>query len=642
MPAIQPYGAWKSPITSDLIVAGTIGLSEPAIDGDDIYWLEARPEEQGRVVLVRWRAGQSEAINPPPFNMRTRVHEYGGGSYLAADGVVYGANFSDQRWHRFASGQAPEPTTPERDLRYADCALDRARGLIFAVREDHTGKGEAVNTIVALRGAGDLDSGGRVIASGFDFFASPRLSADGQRLCWLAWNHPNMPWDGCALWVAELDAHGAPRNARVIAGGTTESIAQPEWAPDGCLMFVSDRSNWWNLYRWDGVSIEALWPIEAEFALPAWVFGHSRYAVLTAGRVLCAYSERGQGRLAVLDTKTRAIEQIATPYSDISGLHASGAIAVFVGAGPDIAPELARLDLASGRIDVLKRSSDLAIDRAYLSPPRAIEFPTAGGKTSHGFFYPPHNPDFMAPAGERAPLIVISHGGPTSATSPRLDLRIQYWTSRGFGVLDVNYGGSTGYGRAYRERLKDNWGIVDVDDCVNGAKYLAARGEADGERLIIRGGSAGGYTTLAALAFRDVFKAGASYYGISDLEALAKDTHKFESRYLDGLVGPYPARRDLYLERSPIHFVDRLNCKLILFQGLEDRVVPPNQSQMMFDAVRKKGLPVAYIAYEGEQHGFRQAKNIKHALDAELYFYTRVFAIRRDDLGRPITIENLD
>lgn len=642
MPASLPYGAWTSPITSDLIVAGTIGLSEPAIDGADIYWLEARPEEKGRVVLVRWRAGSAAAINPPPFNLRTRVHEYGGGSYLVADGGIYGANFADQRWHRYAPGKTPEPITPARDLRYADGAFDRGRGLIYAVREDHTGAGEAVNTIVALRAAGDLDAGGRVIASGFDFFSNPRISADGRRLCWLAWNHPNMPWDGCELWVAELDDSGAPHNARAIAGGVAESIAQPEWTPDGNLIFVSDRSDWWNLHRWDGSSTTALWPMAAEFALPAWVFGNSRYAVLSARRVLCTYSEHGQGHIAVLDTKTQTMQPIDTQYSDFSGLRVGAGFAVFIGAGPDVPPELARLDIGSGRIDVLKRSADLAVDRAYFSRPRAIEFPTTGGKTAHGFFYPPHNPDFQAPAGEKPPLIVISHGGPTSATSPRLDLRIQYWTSRGFGVLDVNYGGSTGYGRAYRERLRDNWGIVDVDDCVNGAKHLVARGEADGNRLIIRGGSAGGYTTLAALAFRDVFKAGASYYGISDLEAMAKDTHKYESRYLDGLVGPYPARRDLYLERSPIHFVERFKCALVLFQGLEDRVVPPNQSQMMFDAVRKKGLAVAYVAYEGEQHGFRQAKNIKHALDSELYFYTRVFGIMRDDLGRPIEIENLD
>jgi dipeptidyl aminopeptidase/acylaminoacyl peptidase len=642
MAAIRPYGAWTSPITSDLLVAGTIAISEPWIDGDDIYWLEGRPEEKGRVALVRHRAGATEDVNPPPFNLRTRVHEYGGGAYLVADGDAYGANFADQRWYRYSPGQTPEPITPARELRYADGAFDRKRGLIYAVREDHTGAGEAVNTIVALRAAGDCEAGGRVIASGFDFFSNPRISADGGRLCWLAWNHPNMPWDGCELWVADLDEAGAPHNARAVAGGASESIVQPEWAPDGGLIFVSDRSDWWNLYRWNGGAIEALLPMAAEFALPAWVFRNASHAVLPTGHVLCAYSERGSGRLAILDPAAGAMRPLETRYADFSGLRAGDGFAVFIGAGPTAPPEVVRLDLATGRTETLKRSTSIAVDSAYLSEPRAIEFPTSGELSAHGFFYPPHNPDCVAAAGEKPPLIVISHGGPTSASSPRLDLRIQYWTSRGFGVLDVNYGGSTGYGRAYRERLKDNWGVVDVDDCVNGAKYLVAQGEADGARLIIRGGSAGGYTTLAALAFRDVFKVGASYFGVSDLEALAKDTHKFESRYLDGLVGPYPARRDRYLERSPIHFVDRLNCPLILFQGLEDRVVPPNQSQMMFDAVRKKGLPVAYVAYEGEQHGFRQAKNIKHALDAELYFYTRVFLIERDDLGRPIEIENLN
>ena len=651
-PTLAPYGAWKSPITSDLIVAGAVGLGGITVDGADLCWIESRPAERGRSVLVRRAAdGRPVDVAPPPFNVRTRVHEYGGGEYLAAGGEIFFVNFADQRVYRLASetGAAPQPLTPELPLRYADFALDRGRNRLICIREDHRDPaGAAINTIVALSLAEPVplpaktgEDAGRVLVAGNDFYASPRLSPDGTRLAWLTWQHPNMPWDGSELWVGELDATGEVAHARRVAGSPEESIFQPEWSPAGVLHFVSDRTGWWNLYRWQDGRAEPLAELEAEFGLPQWVFGMSTYAFESAERIVCAYTQAGAWRLALLNTVTRTLTPVETPYTEISGVRATPGRAFFLGGSPTEPISLIALELATGRCTVLRRANDAAVDAGYLSRPRTIEFPTAGGLTAFGHFYPPCNRDYAAPAGDKPPLLVLSHGGPTGNASTTLRLGIHYWTSRGFAVLDVNYGGSTGYGRAYRARLNGGWGVVDVDDCVNGAAYLVDRGEVDGARLAIRGGSAGGYTTLCALTFRDAFRAGASHFGIGDLEALAQDTHKFESRYLDRMVGPYPERRDLYVARSPIHFTERLACPVIFFQGLDDRVVPPNQSEAMFQAVRAKGLPTAYVTFEGEGHGFRRAENIQRALDAELYFYARVFGFALADPVEPVKIENL-
>ncbi len=641
-PKVASYGSWKSPITSDLIASETIRLGQIALDGDDVYWVESRPMEGGRYVIVRRTPdGQMTDVTPFPFNARTRVHEYGGGVFAVADGTIYFSNFADQRLYRQDPDAEPRPITPEADLRYADGVIDHRRRRLLCVREDHTDSGrEAINTIVSLDLDGD-GSGGRVLVSGNDFCSSPRLSPDGSLLAWLTWNYPNMPWDGTELWVGELEADGSLGRAQRVAGGKDESIFQTEWSPDGVLYFVSDRTNWWNLYRWRNGRVEPLIEMEAEFGKPQWVFGMSTYAFESARRIICTYTQQGTWHLASLDTTTGKLSPIETPYTQIEGLRATPGHAVFVAGSPTEPMSVVQLDLATGKVEVLRRSSKITIDPGYLSIPWEIEFPTEGALTAHAFFYAPKNRDYVGPPDERPPLLVVSHGGPTSAASTALNLGIQYWTSRGLAVLDVNYGGSTGYGRAYRQRLEGQWGVVDVDDCVNGALYLVKRGEVDGSRLAIRGGSAGGYTTLSALIFRDVFKAGASYYGVSDLEALAKHTHKFESRYLDRLIGPYPERRDLYRERSPIHFTYRLSCPMILFQGMEDKVVPPEQAEMMFEAVRAKGLPVAYLLFEGEQHGFRRAENIKRALDAELYFYSMVFDFELADPVEPVPIENL-
>ncbi|MFN0087988.1 MAG: prolyl oligopeptidase family serine peptidase [Blastocatellia bacterium] len=635
---IAPYGSWRSPITSDLIVAGTIGLGQAAFDGRDLYWVESRPTEKGRSVLVRRTPdGATSDVTPAPYNVRTRVHEYGGGSFAFASGGVLFSNFTDQRLYRQMPGEAPRPITPEAELRYADGVFDSRRGRLICVREDHTVPGrEAVNTIAAV-GLGE-GAEQQTLAEGADFFASPRLSPDGTRLVWIQWNHPNMPWDGTELWEADLFPDGAPGERRRIAGGVSESIFQPEWSPDGVLHFVSDRTGWWNLYRAIDGRIEALCPMNAEFGQPLWVFGISTYAFESPSRIVCAYAENGYSRLAVLDTGTGVLRRIETPYTFIDGICAAEGSVVFTTASPTESLSIVRFEISTGAFEPIRRSSDAAVDPAFVSIPRAIEYPTENGLTAHAFFYPPVNRDYAAPEGERPPLLVKIHGGPTSATSATLRLTNQYWTSRGIAVLDVNYGGSSGYGRAYRDRLKGAWGVVDVDDCVNGAKFLVEQGLVDGDRLAITGGSAGGYTVLCALVFRDLFKAGASHFGVSDLIALDEDTHKFESRYTLGLVGE---SRDLYIERSPIHHTDRLNAPVIFFQGLEDRIVPPNQSERMVDALRAKGLPVAYVTFEGEQHGFRQAANIKRALDGEFYFYSRIFGFDLADPVEPVPIENL-
>jgi dipeptidyl aminopeptidase/acylaminoacyl peptidase len=640
-PTVAPYGSWQSPITSELIVSAAINLGEIALDGQDIYWIEGRPTEGGRNVIVRRSVdGRVTDINPQPFNARTRVHEYGGASFVVADGTVYFSNFDDQRIYHQAAGASPQPLTPAADLRYADGVIDRRRQRLICVREDHTGEGEAMNTLVSL----DLRNGGpgTVLVSGNDFYSSPRLSPDGSRLAWLTWNHPNMPWDGTQLWVAKMDADGSLTQATLVAGGVDESVFQPEWSPDGVLYFVSDRTGWWNLYRLRGGRIEPLYATDAEFGLPQWVFGMSTYGFASSEQILCSYAQNGRRNLARLDTETGELQEFDTPFTEIYGLRTARGHAVFRAGSPTEPISVVLMDLESGELELLRRSSDIVVDPAYVSVPVPIEFPTEKGLTAHAFFYPPTNRDFVAPPDERPPLLVSSHGGPTGAASSILSWGIQHWTSRGFAVVDVNYGGSTGYGRPYRQRLNGQWGVVDVDDCVNAARYLAERGLVDGDRLAIRGGSAGGYTTLSALAFRDVFEAGASYFGVSDLEALTRDTHKFESRYLDRLVGPYPERRDLYQERSPIHFTDGISCPTIFFQGLEDKVVPPNQAEMMVEAVRAKGLPVAYLAFEGEQHGFRRAENIKRTFDAELYFYSRIFGFELADEVEPVLIENLD
>ncbi len=635
-----PYGSWKSPITSDLIVAGTVGLGQVRLDGEDVYWIEQRPTEGGRNVVVRRIPdGTTSDMTPRPFNARTRVHEYGGGAYAVRDGALYFSNFTDQRLYHQIGKAEPRPLTSEDGLRYADASVDTQRNRLLCVREDHRAEGTtAVNTLVSI----DLASGEETsVVSGSDFYSNPRLSPDGTQLAWLAWKHPHMPWDGTELWVGTIRSDGSLAAATPVAGGDAESIFQPEWSPFGILYFISDRSGWWNLYRVRNGNIEALCEKAADFGRPQWVFGMATYAFASANRIICTYTVDGIWHMASLDPGTRQCDAIELSYTELGDVYVSAGKAVFLAGSPTEPISIVQLDLKTHARTVLRKSSGLDLDPGYLSAPQAIAFPTEHARTAHGLFYPPKNADYAALEEERPPLVVKSHGGPTSAAQTALDLRIQYWTSRGFAVLDVNYGGSSGYGRAYRQRLNGQWGIVDVDDCANGAGYLVERDAVDAERLTITGGSAGGYTTLCALTFRTTFRAGASHYGISDLEALAQDTHKFESRYTDNLVGPYPERQAVYYERSPIHFTQQLSCPLIIFQGLEDKIVPPNQAELMVSALRAKGLPVAYVPFAGEQHGFRKAENIKRALDGELYFYSQIFGFPLAEAIEPVTIENL-
>ncbi|MBK8836714.1 MAG: S9 family peptidase [Anaerolineae bacterium] len=638
---VAPYGSWKSPIAADRVAAKSIQLAEVAADGPDVYWIELRPAEGGRNVIVQRRPdGTTLDRTPKGFNARTRVHEYGGGAYVVADGVIWFSNDSDQRIYRQAGEAAPIAITPALSYRFADAVYDRARNRLIAVREDHTRAGEAVNTIVAIRADGDLN-GGTLLVSGNDFYAAPRLSPDGEYLAWLTWNHPNLPWDGCELWVAHVDKAGTLDEAVKVAGGPTESICQPEWSPDGVLHFVSDRTDWWNLYRWRAGQVEALCPMAAEFGQPAWQFRFSNYGFADGGPIVCAYTQDGLGRIGLLEPGAGGLKPVESPFSIFGSLRISGARALMLAGSATAPTAVTALDLATLAWTSISEALASEIDAAYFSVPQAISFPTTGGAIAHALYYPPASPDFAAPEGDRPPLIVRSHGGPTSAATAAFGMGVQYVTSRGFAFVDVNYGGSSGYGRAYRERLKGQWGVVDVDDCINAARYLVDKGLADEDKVAIEGGSAGGYTTLAALAFRDYFKAGASLFGLSELEIFAKETHKYESRYLDGLIGPYPAQRDLYIERSPLFKARNISVPVIFFQGDEDKIVPPNQAELMFDAVRAREIPTAYVLFKGEQHGFRKAENIQRTLEGRLYFYAKVFGIPLVDDIPPLEIENL-
>ncbi len=636
---IASYGSWPSPIGAETVAQSGIRFSDSIeVDGSDVYWVETRPLEQGRSVIVRLGDGTPEDVTPSGFNARTRVHEYGGGAYAVDDGEVFFANFADQRLYRHRPGDPPAPVTPEPALeagdRYAD--LRFGDGFIVCVRERHSAGTEPRNELVRLRRDGSAEPD--VIAYGHDFYASPALSPDGRHLAWLTWDHPNMPWNGTQLWLAELGP--GELEPVLLAGGPRESVLQPEWSPQGVLHFASDRTGWSNLYRVEDGLPAPLAQIDADAGLPLWTFRRTCYAFTAAGSIIAVYRSSGGTRILVHapDGTTREIPA-SGPW--LAPTIAAAGDDVFVIAGaPDRMPALARLSMETEDAEEIHAPSRLDIDGRYLSVPEHITFDTPDG-AAHAYFYPPTNPDCTAPAGELPPLVLFNHGGPTSATTLSLNPMIQFWTARGFAVVDVDYGGSTGYGRAYWERLHLRWGIVDIRDCVLAARHLVDRGKVDGHRLAIRGGSAGGYTTLGALAFTDTFAAGASYYGVADLALLAKDTHKFESRYLDWLVGPYPETEDVYRKRSPIHHADGITCPVILFQGLDDRVVPPEQAEIMAETLRSNGIPVAHMTFEGEGHGFRRAENIIKSLEAELSFYCQVFGIEPAGDVAPVQVEGL-
>jgi dipeptidyl aminopeptidase/acylaminoacyl peptidase len=628
---VAPYGTWRSPISAARVAAASVTLGGLAVDGDAIYWLEGRPVEGGRTVLVRWRAGTGAMdLMPAPWNVRSRVHEYGGGAFAVAGGIVVCSHLPDQRLYRVDDAEAPHPLTPEGPWRFADGVVDPSRRLLFCVGEHHGGGGrEPENCLVRA----DVEREGQpvVLVRGHDFYAAPRLSPDGSRLAWIAWRHPDMPWDGTELWLARVDGGGALRDARLIAGSREESILEPTWAPDGSLRVTSDRTGWWNLYRVDDGGLRPLCPLDAEFARPPWILGLSHACTLADGTILCAVSRDGRWHLGKIAAPGAPFEALDTPYTEIGSIRAAPDGAVFLAASPTGGPAVVHLDVRRGAYTVLRQAGAEGLDPPLVSVPEAFACAGAAGRVVHGLRYAAHNPDHAGPAGSRPPCLVRCHGGPTSAAPAALDPALQFWTARGFVVLDVNYAGSSGYGRAYRRLLDGAWGVADVEDCVAAARFAAAQGWVDPGRLAVRGSSAGGLTVLCALAFHDVFAAGASYYGIGDLEALHRETHKFESHYDERLVGPYPERRDLYRSRSPLHAADRIRRPVIFFQGLADRVVPPQQAEAMAGALRARGIEVALVTFPHEGHGFRQAEAIVTALERELAFYHRVLRLGREN-----------
>ncbi len=639
MTTTAPFGSWESPITAQAVTKTGLKFGDVLrVDGGDVYWVESRPSESGRSAIVRHSsAGAIDDIGPDDFNARTRVHEYGGGAYVVTDGTVFASRFDDQRLYRIdPEGEpvaiVPEPTIPS-GLRYAD--LDVAGDWAVGVHEIH-GDGEPANQVVRIDLSGNTEP--VIVASGRDFYSSPRINPARTAIAWLEWDHPNMPWDGTDLCMAHIDGDGNPSAPVLVAGGVDESITQPEWAPDGALHYVSDRTGWWNIYRHTSTEDVAVVPMAAEFGQPAWVFATRRYCFLEDGTLLALHgSPDGDHLIAIEEGITREID---VPFRSLGSSMASrGSSLYLIAGGPDASPAVVEIDVDTGAHEVV-RAADTTIDDRYVSIPEQITFDTPDGPT-HALFYPPTNPEFRGPEGETPPLIVEIHGGPTGKARTTLNPSYLFWTSRGFGIVDVDYGGSSGYGRAYRNRLRGNWGVVDVRDCALAAAHLAATGRADPERLIITGGSAGGYTTLMALATRDEFAAGSSWYGVASLEALAEQTHKFEARYLDRLVGPYPDERALYQERSALNHLDGFSAPIILLQGLDDEVVPPQQTEMMRDALTSRGVPVACIMFEGEGHGFRDARNQITALQSELSFFGQVLGFEPAGDIPPVEIVGL-
>jgi len=617
------FGTWPSSVSAAQAAGAALRLSQPQLDGDHVYWLEGRPEEGGRQTVMRAPlagAGPGEDLTPQR-NVRSRIHEYGGGDYRVGEGVVVAA---DPEGGAFLAGRASGALASARPAaRYADFAFSPDGRWIVAVEEEH-GDGEPRNRLVALARSGRE----RIVIGGeHDFVASPCFSPDGARLAFLSWEHPDMPWDATALRALRFGPDGPAGGARLVAGGGEESIFQPSFSPDGALTFVSDRSGWWNLWQERGDALRPLCPREAEFGLPLWVLGLSTHGHEGEGVLWCSERSAGRDRLCRLETETGRLDALPLPFDLVEGLSVRGGRAAFIGYGARRAPTVCVLDLASRALREVREAFPVTLADADLSLPEAVELPSEEGRRAYAFLYRPANGAWRAPAGERPPLLVWSHGGPTSSAAPVLRLALQYFTSRGFAVIDVDYAGSTGYGRSYRNALRGQWGVRDVADCAAAARFAAAEGAADPARLLARGGSAGGYTTLCLLTFRGEFAAGASYYGIGDLAALARDTHKFESRYLDRLVGPWPERADLYRERSPLAHADRLARPVIFFQGLEDRVVPPAQAETMVAALAKRGVPHAYLTFEGEGHGFRRAESLATALEAERWFFAEVLGL---------------
>ena len=632
MTITKPCGTWESPITSEMLVGGAVRLGEIVVDGDDVWWAETRPDEGGRTVLVRNGTDQTDQN----INVRTLVHEYGGSAWRVRNGVLVYSQYSDQRLYRLDKLGNSIPLTPEPEIqqsyRYADGRITNNENWYVCVRELHASSAEEPsNEIVAVPLDGSQQI--KVLVSGPDFVSSPRVSKEGDQIAWVQWNHPNMPWDDTQLCIASLDEM-LLSNQKVIKS-QAESFFQPEWDGQGNLHVVSDRNNWWNLFRVDQstneIDLTALTNIEAEIGLPQWVFGQSRYAFV-GDQIWFVYRKAGIDRLAILslDGQFERIEIDATEIESVVN-YQDGIVATV----SSWKAESSVMSITREGIRPLSKIRDLNIDESWFPIPQTFTYQTSDSEEAHALFYPPTNPEYEINEKEKPPLIVLAHGGPTAAARRQLQLAITYWTSRGFGVADVDYRGSTGYGRAFRNRLHDSWGLADVEDCVAVAKYLVAQKKVDKNKLAIKGGSAGGFTVLAALTFHDTFTAGASRYGIADLAILAKDTHKFESRYLDRLVGEWPEDEETYRQRSPIHHIEQLSTPMVILQGSEDPIVPPNQAHLMAQKLKENDIPHALIEFSDEGHGFRKAPNIKKAIESELAFFAHIFGFEPfDDLQK--------
>jgi dipeptidyl aminopeptidase/acylaminoacyl peptidase len=632
-------GSWPSALTPDKMVEKANRPIEILRLKEKLFILESRPSEKGRNTLICLEDGTTTEVLPTKFNIRSKVHEYGGLCIISDQtNYFYFSEFSDQQIYRLSTNGETKRLTSQPDCRFADFTIDCKRNLLYAVMEDHSQSDlTPENSIVKI----DLEKGKVTqIISGNDFYSSPRISSDGKKLAYITWNHPNMPWDATELHIALLDKNGIAKTSQLISGGIDESVCHPQWYKEN-LYYISDQNGWWNLYVYKNENNSLVLKKEADFSPPPWSFAKAPYKLLNDNSIFVTWIEDATWHSGIIDQQAANLKCLNLPYQSFSSITTGNGKIYFIGAGYKIRPEIVDLDQNSKNFKILYKSSESPVPQNYISKPESIYFDVAENQKAHAFYYPPHNPEYQIPENEKPPLLVCSHGGPTGCSNPTLRLDIQFWTTRGFAVLDVNYSGSAGFGRAYRDRLKGNWGILDVRDCEKGALHLMQKGLVAPDKIAIRGGSAGGYTTLCALTFTDIFKAGASHFGLSDLEILAKETHKFESRYMDNLIGPYPEKAEIYKKRSPINFPEKLSCPVIFFQGLDDKVVPPNQAEELYKILKKKNIPTCYVTYEGEGHGFRQAENIKHSLKSELYFYCRIFNLNYFEKQQPIQIDNL-
>lgn len=633
------FGNWPSPLQAEAIAVGAIALRDLRSHRDTLYWLESRPAEQGRTTLMaRGSSEEATELTPEPFNVRTRVHEYGGGAYLPCEAGVFFANWSDQRLYLIANGSIRAVSENDESLRFADFCWDVARQRLIAVTEQHLTGAEPVNRLQAVYP--EQPGAIATLHEGHDFYSSPTVSPDGTKLAFVCWDHPNMPWDGCQLVRSTITQDGGLEGGVVVAGGAAESVQQPEWLGAEALLFLSDRNGYWNLYRYDASGLYCTLEDGAEYGVPQWVFGLRQFAGVSDRHAVAA-RQGPEAELVMIDT----VGGFATPMTDADGAASLGSVVSWedgvccIAEYPDRFPAIVRCSLDGSPPTLVYQAGTAPIGPELISNAEPIRYPTRDGKAAFANYYGPRNPGHAPtdPGRQRPPLLVMSHGGPTAGASRALNLRIQYYTTRGWAVVDVDYRGSSGYGRAYRQALDGLWGILDVSDCEDAVRYLVDHGLADPDRVAIRGGSAGGFTTLAALTRSDTFRAGASHYGIGDLNALARDTHKFESRYLHSLIGS-EASLD---ERSPITHADALSAPVIFFQGSDDRVVPPDQSRQMAQALRERGIPVAYVEFAGEGHGFRRAENIARSLRNEHQFFCRVFGLTGPDEIKDLEIENL-